>query len=103
MKNVSQNTSRKIYGGLDTYLQKGTPRPEKTHRKKKNTRRAGKIDETWVGTKPKTPRPSHEAEKKKIIKEKYEIKLSHRKGSVTTGFYSHKTAYTQILIPLCTY
>ena len=42
---------------------------------------------------------------KKIIKEKYKIKLSRRKGSVTTGVDSHKTAYisTQILIPLCTY
>ena len=42
---------------------------------------------------------------KKIIKGKYKIKLSRRKGRVTTGVDSKQPIFlsTKILIPICTY
>ena len=80
---------------------------QKTNPCKKPARRAGKIEKTWVGPKPKNSatfdltRP-----KKKQIIEKYKIKLSRGKGSVTTEVdIAYQTAYIypKILIPLCTY
>ena len=51
-KNTSQNTSRKINGVLDTYLQETLGGREKPLQKKP-ARDGEKIEETWVGTKPK--------------------------------------------------
>ena len=51
-KNTSQNTSRKINGVLDTYLQETLRDQEKTLQKK-TARDGKKIEETWVGTNPK--------------------------------------------------
>ena len=68
MKNASQNTSRKINGVLDTYLQETLGGQEKPLQKTRERRE--KIEETWVGTEPKkTRRPSYEAEKITIINE----------------------------------
>ena len=50
-KNTSQNTSRKINGVLDTYLQETLVGQEKPLQKTRERRE--KIEETWVGTKPK--------------------------------------------------
>ena len=66
MKDTSQNTSRKINGVLDKYLEETLGGLEKPLQK--NPRETGKIEETWVGTKPKIPQPSYEAEKIKIRK-----------------------------------
>ena len=52
VKNTSQNTSRKINGVLDTYLQETLRDQEKTLQKK-TARDGKKIEETWVGTNPK--------------------------------------------------
>ena len=51
-KNTSQNTSRKINGVLDTYLQETLGGREKPLQKKP-ARDGEKVEETWVGTKPK--------------------------------------------------
>ena len=83
MKNTKQNTSRKINGVLDTYLQETEVRKNPY---KKAARGAGKIEETWVGTKPQNSTTFL------TIKEKCKIKLSRRKGRVTTGLDSHTTA-----------
>ena len=52
VKNTSQNTSRKINGVLDTYLQETLRDQEKTPTKKP-ARDVKEIEETWVGTNPK--------------------------------------------------
>ena len=63
VKNTSQNTSRKINGVLDTYLQETLGGQEKPLQKTRERR--GKNRETWVGTKPKkTRRLSYETETK---------------------------------------
>ena len=51
VKNTSQNTSRKINRVLDTYLQETLGGQEKSLQKTRERRE--KIEETWVGTKPK--------------------------------------------------
>ena len=51
VKNTSQNASRKINGVLDTYLQETLVGQEKPLQKTRERRE--KIEETWVGTKPK--------------------------------------------------
>ena len=68
VKNSSQNTPRKINGVLDTYLQKRLGGQEKTLQK--NPRETGKNrGNLGRNQAQKTPRPSYEAEKIKIINE----------------------------------
>ena len=68
MKNSSQNTPRKINGVLYTYLQKRLGGQEKTLQK--NPRETGKNrGNLGRNQAQKTPRPSYEAEKIKIINE----------------------------------
>ena len=68
MKNTSQNTSRKINGVLDTYLQETLGGQEKPLQKTRERRgkNIGNLDRNRAQ---KTPRPSYEGETITIINE----------------------------------
>ena len=66
VKNSSQNTSGKINGVLDTYLQHSEARKNPY---KKTRERREQIEEMGRNQAQKTPRPSYEAEKITIINE----------------------------------
>ena len=68
MKNTSQNTSRKINGVLDTYLQETLGGQEKPLQKTRE-RRGKNIGNLGRNRAQKTPRPSYEGEKITIINE----------------------------------
>ena len=70
VKNISQNTSRKINGVLDAYLQETLGGQENPYKKpaKDGKKNIGKVGRNQAQ---KTPRPSYEAEKITIIKRKY--------------------------------